>query len=993
MNIGKRIAVGILLMVLLLGILPVTAIRTQAATANAYFDEIQCAEYPLNHLNIARTNTKLDPDQDSTKLNSSTSGHRAYAIDLNQGGAKGKQATDYKVYAPFDMEIKFIDNSSHSVYVESQRPVRFADGRVDYMTCVFIHDNKLNNLKVGQKFKQGDYFYDQGDYGNSTGIHVHIEVAAGRGYCTSKDYWTNLKKIRANGVQVNDAFFLSPTTTKSKTHIGYDGKKILLNWRTRQEVVFHSNVSGVADLVRHYPLNESFGSLPKPVNPGKEFVGWYTAKTGGSKVTDTTKVTSANSQLYARWKDDPVKFTNKVTMKAQSITQTNAELFVSVKLNSVTKAKKAGFYIGTNAKYLSKCSTDKTVNNSDLSKGVKFKINDYGFTLQPDTTYYYQFYAVVGSKEVYSDVASFRTSKATQTKKPEQTHVEWRKPNYSAITSNSATISATVQYKKDCHGQTAANVKVDRYGFYIGTSTNTLAKSSVYTSVNANKKSNAISYNLEKEGVSLKANTTYYYQFYVIIGGVEYKSGILSFKTKANSGGSATTKPEASTLNLSWSKYSATKITQTNASISASVNYGKTLKADKCGFYLGTAQNSLTKASKADTISQSRKYTDMWYDLNKYGFTLKPGTTYYYQFYIVISGKEYKSAVKSFTTQKPAAAPTLNLSWSKYKAASITKSNATISATVNYGKTLKADKCGFYLGTSQNSLTKASKADTISQSRKYTDMWYDLNKYGFTLKPGTTYYYQFYIVISGKEYKSAVKSFTTKPDTQGAPDITPETQPTAPKLSPTWSNYDVSGITQSNATIAARVTYGKKLKADACGFYLGTSQGNLEKAKKYDTITESRNLTDMWYDLNKYGYTLKPATTYYYRLYLMVDGQEYLSEIKSFTTAKAELSPVWSEYKVSNVTKTNATIAAKVTYGKTVKPEKCGFYIGTTEDNLAKAEKYDAINANRTYSGMSYGMNKYGYTLKAGTTYYYRFYVIVNGVEYLSDIKSFTTAK
>ena len=125
----------------------------------------------------------------------------------------------------------------------------------------------------------------------------------------------------------------------------------------------------------------------------------------------------------------------------------------------------------------------------------------------------------------------------------------------------------------------------------------------------------------------------------------------------------------------------------------------------------------------------------------------------------------------------------------------------------------------------------------------------------------------------------------------------------------------------------------------------------------------------------------------------MVDGKEYLSDVRSFITAKAELSPVWSDYKVSNISKTNATIAGKVTYGKTVKPERCGFYIGTSRDNLEMAKKYDTINASRTYSQMSYGMNKYGYTLKAGTTYYYRFYVVVNGVEYLSDIRSFTTSR
>ena len=77
-----------------------------------------------------------------------------------------------------------------------------------------------------------------------------------------------------------------------------------------------------------------------------------------------------------------------------------------------------------------------------------------------------------------------------------------------------------------------------------------------------------------------------------------------------------------------------------------------------------------------------------------------------------------KIASKIFTAffQPPTATPALNPTWSKYDAYDITKTNATITATVHYGKKLKA---------------------------------------------GTTYYYQFYLVVNGVEYKSAVKSFTT----------------------------------------------------------------------------------------------------------------------------------------------------------------------------------------------------------------------------------------
>jgi uncharacterized repeat protein (TIGR02543 family) len=52
-----------------------------------------------------------------------------------------------------------------------------------------------------------------------------------------------------------------------------------------------------------------YGKLPTPKRSGYGFVGWYTKKSGGSKITATTKVTLKKTHtLYARWtKRIPVK--------------------------------------------------------------------------------------------------------------------------------------------------------------------------------------------------------------------------------------------------------------------------------------------------------------------------------------------------------------------------------------------------------------------------------------------------------------------------------------------------------------------------------------------------------------------------------------------------------------------------------------------------------------------------------------------------------------
>ena len=54
--------------------------------------------------------------------------------------------------------------------------------------------------------------------------------------------------------------------------------------------------------------DSTYGTLPTPKYPGYTFLGWFTAKTGGSKIVPTTKVTiTANKTLYARWQQG--KFT------------------------------------------------------------------------------------------------------------------------------------------------------------------------------------------------------------------------------------------------------------------------------------------------------------------------------------------------------------------------------------------------------------------------------------------------------------------------------------------------------------------------------------------------------------------------------------------------------------------------------------------------------------------------------------------------------------
>ena len=88
--------------------------------------------------------------------------------------------------------------------VEHGYKVRYADGSYDYMTVLYMHDDNIDNLSVGQMLTQGEYFYHSGTTGNSSGAHIHIAVYRGK-YDPSMPFATG-------DVYAEDAFFVLDDT-------------------------------------------------------------------------------------------------------------------------------------------------------------------------------------------------------------------------------------------------------------------------------------------------------------------------------------------------------------------------------------------------------------------------------------------------------------------------------------------------------------------------------------------------------------------------------------------------------------------------------------------------------------------------------------------------------------------------------------------------------------------------------------------------------------
>lgn len=140
------------------------------------------------------------------------------AIDVSASGKGGSK----KIYAPFTGTIKnkYVDKKGRyasTCWIVSDNKVICADGVERYAVMMLTHPNGINNLKIGQKFKQWDYMFDDGTTGGVS-AHVDIEVAI---YDSEKD-------IKASWYQVQDGSYeLYNAVDPFKTIVMKDDCKVL----------------------------------------------------------------------------------------------------------------------------------------------------------------------------------------------------------------------------------------------------------------------------------------------------------------------------------------------------------------------------------------------------------------------------------------------------------------------------------------------------------------------------------------------------------------------------------------------------------------------------------------------------------------------------------------------------------------------------------------------------------------------------------------------
>lgn len=155
-------------------------------------DGLEVALFPCETLYLTPSR---DPDE-----------HDVLALDFLPRNMGGQAITAMPCYAPFSGTIVYTGND-HNLILESDNKVHFADGSVAYMRVLVAHSFQAPVLNT--HYNQGDEFYKTGNYGQSFGEHLHMEIA--KVDDKSTPYWNSGGIGIRNAIHMWDGYFVNNT--------------------------------------------------------------------------------------------------------------------------------------------------------------------------------------------------------------------------------------------------------------------------------------------------------------------------------------------------------------------------------------------------------------------------------------------------------------------------------------------------------------------------------------------------------------------------------------------------------------------------------------------------------------------------------------------------------------------------------------------------------------------------------------------------------------
>ena len=418
---------------------------------------------------------------------------------------------------------------------------------------------------------------------------------------------------------------------------------------------------------------------------------------------------------------------------------------------------------------------------------------------------------------------------------------------------------------------------------------------------------------------NLTDGTTYYYKAYATNSAGTAYGNILNFTT-----------PEI--LAPTVETRAASEITRVSAKLNGEITADGGADVTARGFIYSQYSNFTTYETVNAATAENVFYVNIE--------SLSPVTTYYYKAFATNSrGTAYGQAMQ-FTTLE-FYLPTVVTN----DATDVTISSATLNGNITSdgGSTITAK--GFQYGTSADNL-----ASTVSLGMGVGTLTTNISN----LDDNTTYYYRAYASNTQGTAYGETKSFTT-----------------VEIVAPTVVTMPATDNTRTSLTLNANITSDGGATVTARGFYWGTAENDLPNyvASEQTSADFSATISD-----------LEVNTIYYYCAVATNMRGTTLGEVLSARTNPLT-APTVVTNEATNIT-LRATLNATITDDGGTEIIACGFYWGTSADNLVNNAVYDgtANNFSINITGLEYG-----------TTYYYCAYATNSTSTDIGNIMLFTT--
>ena len=295
-----------------------------------------------------------------------------------------------------------------------------------------------------------------------------------------------------------------------------------------------------------------------------------------------------------------------------------------------------------------------------------------------------------------------------------------------------------------------------------------------------------------------------------------------------------------------------------------------------------------------------------------------------------------------------------------------------------YSTSATIEEAGVFLSTNPNPTTKDNRySKKLSSSYPYysssSTSSISLSIEG--LSSNTKYYALPFIsnrygIVTGEVVVSFTTNGTAKVTTKAATQITTTTA-------------------QLNATVEL---VGENVSLEKRGFVMSTSS---------NPKIEDNNSTN-WAEVGKTGdysvkiSAMKSSTRYYFRGYVVVDGETLYGNVLDFTTLTPDDAITLSLNDVTDITNNSAKVSGSITIGKDAVGQisECGFIAATDNNPTFNSSWYSYYLWNsgvNTWSGQK-NLSGTFQSLSQATTYYYRMYYKI-GTQYYygTTVKSFRT--